>query len=64
MSQQADLFMPIASVWDIKSKAIRPHRSQSRDTPENDQAMERIARENGARVRIPMAEAFRVLRPT
>ena len=64
MSQQADLFMPIASVWDIKSKAIRQHRSQGRDTPENDQAMERIARENGARVHVPMAEAFRVLRPT
>lgn len=64
MSQQADVFMPIASVWDVKLKAIRQHRSQGRDTPENDQAMERIARENGARVRVPMAEAFRVLRPT
>ena len=64
MSQQADLFMPIGSAWDIKLKAIRQHRSQGRDTPENDQAMERIAKQNGARIRVPMAEAFRVLRPT
>jgi LmbE family N-acetylglucosaminyl deacetylase len=59
-----DLFIPIASEWDIKLKAIRQHRSQGRDTSENDQAMEGIARENGARVGVPMAEALRVLRPT
>lgn len=64
MSQRADLFMSIASVWDIKLKAIRQHRSQGRDTPENDQVMERIARENGVRAGVPMAEAFRILRPT
>ena len=64
MSQHADLFMPIAVVWDIKLNAIRQHRLQGRDTAENDRVMERIARENGARVGVPMAEAFRVLRPT
>jgi LmbE family N-acetylglucosaminyl deacetylase len=64
MSQHADLFMPIASVWDVKLKAIRQHRSQGRDTSDNDRVMERIARQNGARVGVPMAEAFRVLLPT
>jgi len=64
MSQHADLFMPIVSVWDIKLKAIRQHRSQGRDTSDNDRVMERIARQNGARVGVPMAEAFRVLLPT
>lgn len=64
MSQHADLFMPIAPVWDIKLRAVRQHRSQGRDTQENDQVMERIARENGARAGVPLAEAFRVLRPT
>jgi LmbE family N-acetylglucosaminyl deacetylase len=64
MSQQADLFMPIAAVWETKLKAIRQHRSQGRDTAENDRIMERIARDNGARVGVPMAEAFRVLRPS
>lgn len=62
MSQRADLFMPIVSEWDVKLEAIRQHRSQGRATPENNQTMERIARENGARVGLPMAEAFRVLR--
>ena len=55
MGQHADLFMPIASVWDAKLKAIRQHRSQGRDTPENDQVMARIARENGARAEIGRA---------
>jgi hypothetical protein len=64
MGQRADYFMPIASVWELKLKAIRQHRSQGRDTSENDRVMERIARENGVRARVPMAEAFRVLRPT
>lgn len=64
MSQHADLFIPIAAVWDIKLNAVRQHQSQGRDTSDNDQVMERIARENGARVDVPMAEAFRVLRPT
>jgi LmbE family N-acetylglucosaminyl deacetylase len=64
MSQHADLFMPIASVWGVKLKAIRQHRSQGRDTSGNDQIMERIARENGRRVGVPMAEAFRALHPT
>jgi LmbE family N-acetylglucosaminyl deacetylase len=64
MGQRTDYFMPIASVWELKLKAIRQHRSQGRDTPENDRVMERIARENGARARVPMAEAFRILRPT
>jgi LmbE family N-acetylglucosaminyl deacetylase len=43
MSRNADLFMPVASVWDIKLKAIRQHRSQGRDTADNDHVMERIA---------------------
>ncbi len=64
MSQRADLFMPIASTWEIKREAIRRHRTQGRDTAANDQVMERIARENGVYVGVPMAEAFRVLRPT
>jgi len=64
MSQHADLFMPIASVWDVKLKAIRQHRSQGRHTADSDRVVERIARENGARIGVPVAEAFRVLRPT
>lgn len=64
MSQGADLFMPIAAMWEVKREAIRQHRSQNRDTAENDAVMARIARENGARAGVPLAEAFRILRPT
>jgi len=64
MSQHPDVFMPIGSVWNVKLKAIRQHRSQGRDTPENDRVMARIARDSGARAGVPKAEAFRVLLPT
>ena len=64
MSQNADLFVEATDVWDLKLRAIRQHRSQGRATPENDQAMERIARENGERAGTAFAEAFRALRPS
>ncbi|MBI2886861.1 MAG: PIG-L family deacetylase [Chloroflexi bacterium] len=64
MSAHPDFFVDITAQWPVKLRAIQMHRSQGRHTPENDREMERIARENGQRAGVELAEAFRLLRPT
>lgn len=64
MSAHPDVFIDITGTWHAKLGAIREHSSQGRATPENDEVMERINRENGARAGVDFAEAFRILLPT
>lgn len=64
MSSNPNFFIDISSVWEMKLRALSHHRTQGRHTPENDQEMERIARENGGRSGFTLAEAFRILLPT
>ncbi len=63
MSAHPSVFIDITEVWPDKLQAIRRHRSQGRDSSENDREMERINRENGTRTGVPFAEPFRILPP-
>jgi LmbE family N-acetylglucosaminyl deacetylase len=64
MSANPTVCMDITAIWPTKQAAIRQHTSQGRATPACDREMERINRENGARVGVACAEAFRILLPT
>ncbi|MBI2852060.1 MAG: PIG-L family deacetylase [Chloroflexi bacterium] len=64
MSADPDFFIDITDIWQTKLAAIRKHNSQGRYKPENDHEMERINKENGGRVGVERAEAFRLLLPT
>lgn len=64
MSAHPSLYLDITSVWSTKQAAIRTHQSQGRHTLDCDREMERIGRQNGARVGVVLAEPFRLLLPT
>lgn len=64
MSDSPDLFVDIGDIWATKWAALEKHRSQGRHLRENEEAMLRIAKENGDRSGLPLAEAFRTLLPT
>ncbi len=64
MSSHPNFFIDVSSVWETKLRALHHHRTQGRHTLENDQEMERIARENGNHSEFALVEAFRILLPT
>ena len=64
MSDQPDVFIDIAPVWDTRLAALRQHRSQGRDRPELEDFFRRIASDLGARGGCALAEGFRRLAPT
>ncbi len=64
MSDQPDVFIDIAPVWDTRLAALRQHRSQGRDQSDMEGFFRRIARDLGARGGCALAEGFRRLAPT
>lgn len=64
MTGDPDHFVEIADVWARKWAAIRQHRTQGRDDPVLEGYFRSIARANGARAGLRLAEVFRVLLPS
>lgn len=63
MSSDPDHFVEIADVWNRKWAAIRQHHTQGRNDPALEPYFREIARVNGVRAGLRLAEAFRLLRP-
>lgn len=64
MSDQPDVFVDVAPVWDRRIAALRQHASQGRDRPEVEGFFRRIASELGDKAGCRLAEGFRRLAPT
>ncbi len=64
MSDQPDVFVDIAPVWEQRMAAVSQHVSQGRHQPEMEGFFRRIARELGAKGGCELAEGFRRLAPT